>query len=91
MVLKHLITIVISFNFHLPFQIHLFTILIPPNKLPTIFTTAMYLPFIAQMDFKWYIVEPFFLEMDKKWTSIVIFLTTKPFIFHLFSQPFIWK
>jgi hypothetical protein len=26
-------------------------------------------------------VEPFFLEMDKKWTSIVIFLTTKPFIF----------
>ena len=32
-----------------------------------------------------------FLEMDKKWTSIIIFLATKTFVFHLFSQPFIWK
>jgi hypothetical protein len=55
------------------------------------FTPAIDLPFIAQMNFKWYIVEPFFLEMDNKWTYIVIFLTTDTFVFHLFSQPFIWK
>jgi len=58
MVLKHFISIVIPFTISNPFIYHFNT----PKELPTIFTPFIYLPFIAQMDFKWYIVEPFFFR-----------------------------
>jgi hypothetical protein len=44
MVLKHLISIVIPFNFHLPFQIHLFTILITSKQTANHFYYCHILP-----------------------------------------------